>query len=110
MGFVEALMEGSSLVQEAKEKAAAEGLAAGHAAGHAAGLAKGETEGELKESRRILRLALSRKHPGLESMPEIDRIAATHQLEALLLDQVLSGAGRETLEKAILAAAGAGSQ
>lgn len=97
MGFVEALLEGSSLVQERVQEAKGEGLAQG--------LVKGQTEGELNESRRVLRLALARKHPGLEAMPEVDQITATPQLEALLLDLVFGGADRQTVDQAIRIAA-----
>ena len=65
MGLVEAIMEGSSLVQEVRERA--------------------EAKGEAKEARRLLRLALADRFPGLEAMPELDRIANVADLESLLL-------------------------
>lgn len=81
MGFVEALLEGSSLVQEAKDL--------------------GEAKGQAAEARRLLRLALSRKFPGLESLPEIDLISDIRLLEALLLDHVMFGVDAEAARQAI---------
>jgi hypothetical protein len=81
MGFVEALLEGSSLVQEARDL--------------------GEAKGQAAEARRLLRLALSRKFPGLESLPEIDLISDVRRLEALLLDHVMFGVDAEAARQAI---------
>ena len=105
MGLVEAIMEGSSLVQEAKEQAASEGHAQGHAQGHEEGHASGQALGEAKEARRILRLALFKSFPGLETMPELDRISDVGDLEALLIEQVMVTGDRSIVEQAIRATA-----
>jgi hypothetical protein len=124
MGFVEAIMEASSLVREAKEKAAeegrnegmargiAEGMAEGRAEGKAQGMAQGietgrevgRAEGRVEEARRLLRRALQAKYPGLETMPEIDAITNVGVVELLLIREVLSDNDRNHVERAIRAA------
>ena len=101
MGLIEAILEGSSLVKEAKDIAAKEGRAAGRAAGRAVGRA----EGQINAARRILEHALKAKFPGLEGMPQIAAIKDAGLLESLLLDHVIGASDRGRLEKAILAAA-----
>jgi hypothetical protein len=129
MGLVEAILEGSSLVREAKEKAALEARAEGRAvgrvegwecgraegwesgrvegweSGRAEGWEKGREEGQVGEARRLLRSALQRKFPGLEAMPEIDAITPVETLEWLLISEVLSSNERTRVEQAIRAAA-----
>jgi hypothetical protein len=121
MGLVEAILEGSSLVREAKEKAVLEARAEGHAegrvegwecgrvegweSGRAEGWEKGREEGQVGEARRLLRSALQRKFPGLEAMPEIDAITPVETLEWLLIGEVLSSNERTRVEQALLAAA-----
>jgi hypothetical protein len=105
MGLVEAILEGSSLVREAKEKAESEGRAAGLAAGLAEGRAEGREAGQVEGARRLLRSALQRKFPGLDAMPEIDAIASVETLESILTSEVLSSSERIRVEQAIRAAA-----
>ena len=85
MGFVEAIMQGSSLVQYEREQA--------------------EAKGEAKEARRLLRLALADNFPGLQTMPELDRIADLADLESLLLRYATRAVDRAAVEHAILVAA-----
>ena len=73
MGLVEVIMESSSLVRDAQERA------------RVAGLAEGRVEGPSTEARRLLRLAPSARFPGLETMPELDRIENLADLESLLI-------------------------
>ena len=96
MGLVEAIMQGSSLVQYEREQAEAIGLAKGQA--------EGEAKGEAKEARRLLRLALADNFPGLETMPELDRIADLADLESLLLRYAMRAVDRVAVEHAIRAA------
>jgi hypothetical protein len=105
MGFVEAIMEASSLVREAKDKAAEEGRAEGEARGLAAGRVEGREAGRVEEARRLLRSALQVKYPGLEAMPEIDAITNVRAVESLLIREVLSNSDRNRVERAIIAAA-----
>ena len=85
MGLVEAIVQGSSLFQGEREKAAA--------------------AGEAREARRMLRLALAQRFPGLETMPEIDRISETGDLENIMLRQVFGSTDRASVELAIVSAA-----
>ena len=96
MGMVEVIMEGSSLVRYEREQAEAKGKAEGKAEG----LAKGQAE----EARRLLRLALADRFPGLETMPELDRIQDLADLESLLLRHAIRSLDRGSVERAILAA------
>ncbi len=82
MGLVEVIIEGSRLVQE--EFAEARGRAA--------------------EARRLLKLALAKRFPGLETMPELETISSVTVLESLLLDHAMRDPDRDSLEQAILAA------
>jgi hypothetical protein len=108
MGLVEAILEGSSLVREAKEKAESEGRAAGLAAGLAEGRAEGREQGQVEEARRLLRSALQRKFPGLEVMPELDAIMSPETLESILVGEVLSSSDRARVEHAIRAVVSGG--
>jgi hypothetical protein len=99
MGFAEVLWEGSSLLKDMREKAISSGLAEGMAEG----LAKGKTE----EARRLLRAVLADRFPGLESMPELDRIAQVSDVESLLIEKVLKLTGRADVECAIRESAAA---
>jgi hypothetical protein len=97
MGLVEAILEGSSLVREQCEKAAEKGLAQGHA--------HGRVEGRTDEARRLLRIALAARFPGLEAMPELDRIDNLPDLESLFAEHALRAQDRDAVVQAILAAA-----
>ena len=109
MGFGEVLWEGSSLLKGMREKAIssgrAEGLAQGIEEGKQQGIAEGKaeglTEGQAVEARRLLRTVLADRFPGLEAMPEIDRIAQVSTLESLLIDRVLKLSDRGSVEQAI---------
>ena len=117
MGLVEAILEGSSLVKEATTKAAEEGWAAGVAAGKAEGVATGMAEGKAEglaegisvgrenEARRLLRIALQAKFPGLEEMSEIGLISSVAAIEAILVRHALNESSRAAAQQAILAAA-----
>lgn len=103
MGLVEAILEGSSLVKEAKEKAAEQGWAMGMEKGLAEGRVKGWTEGQSSEARRLLRSCLAARFPGLETLAEIDAIAGVPAMESLLL-RIVTAADRDEAMKAIMAA------
>ncbi len=89
MGLVEAIVEGSSLVAEVRDQAEA----------------RGEAKGQVAEARRLLRLALTRNFPGLESMAEIDAISNVADLEDLLLQHACRSQDRDAVSRAIVAAA-----
>ena len=93
MGFVELIIQGSSLVQYEREQA------------EAIGLAKGEANGKAEEARRLLRLALADRFPGLETMPELDRIVDLADLESLLLRHATRALDGTSVKAAIQAAA-----
>ena len=93
MGLVEVIMESSSLVRDAQERA------------RVAGLAEGRVEGQSTEARRLLRLALSARFPGLETMPELDRIENLADLESLLIQHAFRSQDRDSMAQAILTAA-----
>ena len=97
MGFAEVIWEGSSLLQEMREKATREGLEQG--------MAKGEMKGQAEEARRLLRVVLADRFPGLEAMPDLERITDVATLESLFLDRVLKSTDREQVESAIRSAA-----
>jgi hypothetical protein len=78
--LIEAMLDGSPLVQEKCETARAE------------------------EGRSFLRRLLKRSHPELETVPEIDRISDRQALESLG-DMVLDGADQDAIRAAIVAAA-----
>jgi hypothetical protein len=96
MGLIKAILDGSSLVQEEREQAAARGRAEGEA--------RGAAKGRAEEARRILRRLLSKNFPELESLAEIDEIASVEVLESLM-DSALEASGADTVRAAILAAA-----
>ena len=83
--LIEAMLDGSPLVQERCETARAEGLT------------KGRAEGEAAAMRRLLK----RSHPELQ---EIDRISNLEALESLA-GMVLDGAHPDAIRAAIMAAA-----
>ncbi len=97
MGLVEAIMEGSSLVRDERER--------GRAEGKAEGKAEGQSRGKVDEARLLLKRALTKRFPGLESTAAIESIADVDRLESLLLDHVLGDSDRATVEQAILTAA-----
>ena len=88
MGLVEAILEGSSLVREATEKAAQEGRQ------------EGIEEGRVGEARRVLRMALKTKFPDLEALPQIESVASVEALESLI-KAVISSADRADFEQAV---------
>lgn len=103
MGLMEAILEGSSIIQEIKHEARKEGRAEGREEGRAEGRAEGREEGraeELVEWSRVLRTALKAKFPGLELMPEIDSITRLEILRSLLELTVISS-DRSEVERAI---------
>lgn len=100
MGFVEMILQESFFVKEAKAKAQEEGIAKGRVEGTSQGVVTGRVE----EARKLVRAALAVKFPGLETMPELDRIDAVEPLEAVLLDHVIGGSNRESTRAAIVAA------
>ena len=100
MGLVEAIMQGSSLVREAVQEEREQG----RVEGEAQGLARGEAKGQAEEARRLLRMALADRFPGLETMPEIDRIANIPDLESLLIQHAIRSLDRDSVAQAILSA------
>ena len=113
MGFGEILWEGSSLLKDMREKAISSGLAEGMAKGleqgreqgleqgREQGLERGLEAGRCAEARRLLCVALARRFPGLEDMPEIAAIPGVAQLESLLIDHVFNQTSRASMETAI---------
>jgi len=97
MGFERALMEASSIFREARDEGRDQGLAEGRDQGLA--------EGRATEARRLVRRALQRKFPELESIPELDGISDVGVLESLF-DQVYEARDVDLVRQAILAAAG----
>jgi hypothetical protein len=89
MGLVEAILEGSSLVREVREKAAS----------------KSREEGQIAGARRMLRTVLRSKFPGLDRLPEIDSIVSVETLESILISDVLPTNDRARVEQAIRRAA-----
>ena len=108
MGLVEAILEGSSLVREVKEKAAKEGRTAGLEEGRAAGLEEGRAagleQGKTAEARCVLRRALKPRFPGLDQMSEIELISTPEALETLI-EMAYTSTERTAVERAIAAAA-----
>src|SRR5579871_3298268 len=95
MGLVEAILEGSSLVREVRERAAKEAREAGIAEGEAKGLEGG--------SRKAFRILLESKFTGLETMPEIDMIS-TEQALVSLMKSAIESSERETVQRSIIVA------
>ena len=93
MGFAEVIWEGSSLLQDMREKATREGKA------------EGERKGQAAEALRLLRVVLADRFPGLEAMPELERITDVATLDSLFLGRVLKSTDREQVESAIRSAA-----
>jgi len=112
MGLVEAILEGSSLVREVRERAAkeareqgrTEGLAEGLAEGEARGRTEGLSEGRVGGSRNALKVLLGSKFPGLETMPEIAAIS-TEETFVSLLKVAIESNDREAVQRSITAAA-----
>ena len=84
MGLVRAILDGSKLVQEERDQAAAEGRAA--------------------EARRVLRLLLKKHFPALESLAEIDGISNVEALESII-ESIFDASGADPIRAAILTAA-----
>jgi hypothetical protein len=78
MGMIQAILDGSSLVEEEQEKAAAKGRAEGRVEGQI----EARTQGQVNEARRFLRRLLRKNFPQLESMTEIDQISNVETLES----------------------------
>ena len=89
MGLEEAIVEGSSLFRYHLERAER----------------KAAEQASAEEARRLLKLALARRFPGLEASSEIDRIAILSDLESLLLDHAIRTDDREAMALAIRDAA-----
>ena len=62
-------------------------------------------KGVATEARRLLRLTLGDRFPGLETMPELDRIESLSDLESLLIQHAIRSPDRDSVAQAILAAA-----
>jgi predicted transposase YdaD len=92
MGLVRAILEGSNIVQEERDEAAA------------AGEARGEARGQAVEARKFLRLLLRKHLPELESLAEIDAVSNIEALESIAVS-VLDASGADSVRSAILAAA-----
>jgi hypothetical protein len=92
MGLIQAILEGSSLVKEERDKAREEGLE------------RGREEGRTGEARRLLRIVLKSRFPGLEQMTEIEAISPTETMESLLT-MAITSTERRSVERAIAAAA-----
>ena len=84
MGLIQAILEGSSLVKEERDKA--------------------REEGRTGEARRLLRIVLKSRFPGLEQMTEIEAISPTETMESLLT-MAITSTERRSVERAIAAAA-----
>ena len=80
MGLVRAILDGSKLVQEERDQAAA------------------------AEARKCLRVLLRKRLPELESLPEIDTISNVHALESIF-ESVFDASGADPVRAAILTAA-----
>ena len=96
MGLVRAILDGSNIVQEERDQAAA--------AGFAQGRAQGQAQGQAAEARKFLRLLLRKYVPELESLPEIDAVSNIEALEAIA-ESVLEASNASSVRTAILAAA-----
>ena len=92
MGLAQAILDGSKMVQEVRDEAAA------------AGEIRGEIRGQAAEARKFLRLWLRKHCPELQSLPEIDAIASVDDLESIG-EAVLDAHNAESIRAAILAAA-----
>ncbi|MFN7922251.1 MAG: hypothetical protein U0Q16_19260 [Bryobacteraceae bacterium] len=96
MGFVEAFLEGSSLVREVRDEARQEGRA------------EGRTEGQIETARHFVRTALKSRFPGLERLPAIDAISDVETLENLVIHTIVPGADPAEVLRAVEAAARCG--
>jgi predicted transposase YdaD len=104
MGLIRAILDGSSIVQEERDQAAAQGRAEGLAEGEARGRAEGQAQGRAAEGRRVLRLLLRKHFPELESLAEIDGISNVDALESII-ESVFDASGADEVRTAILRAA-----
>ena len=93
MGFVEFFWENSKLLTEYKAKIATDSLA------------EGIEKGAVGEARRLLKALLASKFPGLEALPQLDKIKRVKALENLLLSHVFGGKDHAAVKQAILKAA-----
>jgi hypothetical protein len=91
MGLVRAILDGSKIVQEERDQAAAEGEA------------RGEARGEAVEARKFLRRLIRKRFPELESLAEIDAVSSVAALEAIG-ESVLDATAPDSVRAAILAA------
>jgi hypothetical protein len=92
MGLMRAILDGSKVVQEERDVAAA------------AGEIRGEIRGQAAEARKFVRLLLRKHFPELQAMPEIDAIASVEELESIG-EAVLDARNAESIHASILAAA-----
>ena len=93
MGFPEYFWKYSKLLTEFRAKLAAESRAKGMAIGMAAG------------GRHMLKAALASKFPGLEALPQLDKIKQVKTIENLLVTHVLNGKDPAAIKRAIQRAA-----
>ena len=110
MGLAEALYQGSSFFEEDRKQARkelrqarAEVAEVKQASNQASKQAK--AEGKAEEARRLLRLTLADRFPGLDAMPEIDQISELADLESLLIRHAMRAKNRAAIERTIVAAA-----
>ena len=85
MSFAEAILDGSKVLEDIRDEAAAAGRAAGQAA----------------EARKLLLLLLRRHFPELQPLPEIDAISSVQDLESII-EAVLDAHSAESIRAAIL--------
>ena len=91
MGFVEYFWEYSKLLTEFKAKLVADSYAEGLA------------EGRAEAGRRVLKVVLASKFPGLEALPQLAKIKSSKTLQNLLV--TACGNDPATVKRAILRAA-----
>ena len=96
MGMIRAILDGSSLVEEEREKAAAKGRVEGRV--------EGRMQGQVNDARRFLRRLLSKNFPQLESLTEIDQISNVETLESLG-EAIVDARDADAVREAFLAAA-----
>jgi hypothetical protein len=92
----EAIIEGSWIFQNRLKKVTAESEE------------RGRTAGRVEEARRLLRLILAKKFPGLENHPALDSLSDPEAIESLYLNYAVLSSDRDEVERAIRDAAPAG--
>ncbi len=88
MGLIRAILDGSSLVREEREQAAAEGFA----------------EGRAEEAHGLLRIVRKKKFPELQFLQAIDHISDIETLDGLI-ERAFEAPHSDSMREAILAAA-----